>query len=164
MDAAEFAKTVANYFEGHLRLAARDFANGTLTAFVPCSFPTVLRVSETPHHLIGELCGASSPKKPAQVNIARPNSSEKFDGVPRSDPVSRTYTRWLAKPIAAIQDVFLRCEWASAAASCRWCRRSNRRFAATVTPRTRIGIATIALRSAAALLLSPCAANNNARL
>ena len=49
-------------------------------------------------------------------------------------------------------DVGLRFDRALSATSCRCCKRSNRRLAASVTPRTDVGMTIIALRSAAALL------------
>jgi hypothetical protein len=63
-------------FKDWLRRIARLLADRKLCATGPYSFPTLLRIAESPDHFIAELCGSSYPRHPTNVNLHRPRVSE----------------------------------------------------------------------------------------
>lgn len=79
MNAKEFTETVGDFFDRWLMSLANSLVMGTAwMSSDRYSFPKVLRVAETPHHFIAELCGAHKPIRPEKARLQRPTATEKF--------------------------------------------------------------------------------------
>lgn len=79
MNAATFTKVVHEFFESWFKLVALHISKGEITIYVPYSYPTMLRVGESPSHFIAELVGSTefSPShKPYKLHL--PKKPERF--------------------------------------------------------------------------------------
>jgi hypothetical protein len=60
MDAAEALGIVKQHFERWLTHVAMNVSAGEIRLGFPYSFPSMIRMAESPHHYIAELCGATA--------------------------------------------------------------------------------------------------------
>ena len=80
MDSATFIKTVGDFFESWLKSVAFRINDGEMKIAEPHSYPTVLRVGESPSHYIAELLGSTeiSPFH-EDYELQRPTAPEKCE-------------------------------------------------------------------------------------
>ena len=80
MDSATFIKIVGDFFESWLKSVALRIDKGEIRITEPYSYPTVLRVSESPSHYIAELLGSTdTPPFHQDYKLQRPKSPEKCE-------------------------------------------------------------------------------------
>src|SRR6476659_10009838 len=79
MDATTFTRVVQDFFETWLKSIAVRIDKGEIQIIEPYSYPTMLRVGESPSHFIAELLGEtriSASKKAYKLQV--PNTPETF--------------------------------------------------------------------------------------
>jgi hypothetical protein len=71
-------KYIGDLFENTLKSALMQIEWGTIVIRGPYSFPTMLRVAESPDHYVAELLGSTLRRAPSLFKLKRPSSTEKI--------------------------------------------------------------------------------------
>ena len=79
MNFSEFCSTVKKFFEEFLQNIFVKIKNGNIKIKVDYSFPSYLRIGESPQHWMAELTGASEMINVNNYELEAPNVSEKYE-------------------------------------------------------------------------------------
>ncbi len=79
MNFGEFCSTVKKFFEESLQNVNEEIRNGNIKIKVDYSFPSYLRIGESPQHWMAELTGASEMINVNNYGLEAPNVSEKHE-------------------------------------------------------------------------------------
>jgi len=76
MDVSEFTPLVAHHFEHRFKALACDISQGRIKLTRPYTFPTGLRIGQSPSHLIAELVGSAEITPGGDFALERPTRPE----------------------------------------------------------------------------------------